>query len=279
VAFDMNYRQMCTNTKDCKGSSSSVDIMNGEEGDSDSALTEIVRCRVSIGGQCCELCRSINTCSYTYSTLSRASGGTHRSTGKETVLAVDECKTVDNAANGEQISTEGTLLRSGIASEYRTRLSPAYADRRKILIERKQIDNHHVVQFREEFPYECCMFKDMCLLEEEWLKFMRGLNRRCLALNRKVTMERFVGLSCCRCVNTSDDARGQNVVTNYIQQYNKKFFIPHGCLLIDPLETDYAVLELVVLDAHLPRTVLTLPRAGTLPMIPDDSRSRSDFEC
>uniref|UniRef100_A0A0M3I8T2 Apple domain-containing protein n=1 Tax=Ascaris lumbricoides TaxID=6252 RepID=A0A0M3I8T2_ASCLU len=188
----MHYREMCTSAKDCKESSSSADVMSGEDGDSDSALTEVVRCRASTGGQCCELCRSINTCSYTYSTLSRASGGTHRSTGKEAVSPVDECKSVDNATNGEQISTEGTLLRCGIASEYRIRLSPAYADRRKILIERKQIDNH-VVQFREEFPYECCILKDMCFLEEEWLKFMRGLNRRCLALNRKVTIERFVG--------------------------------------------------------------------------------------
>lgn len=44
-------------------------------------------------------------------------------------------------------------------------------------------------------------------------------------------------------MNTSDDGRKQNVVTSYIQQYNKKFFIPHGCLLIDPVETDYAVVN------------------------------------
>lgn len=50
------------------------------------------------------------------------------------------------------------------------------------------------------------------------------------------------GLWWCGCTNTNDIRRQQNVTT-YIQQYNKKFFIPHGYLLIDPIETDYAIVS------------------------------------
>ncbi|VDM48582.1 unnamed protein product [Toxocara canis] len=205
------------------------------------ALTAVMHCETSNDRRCCELCRSINANSLTYSTLSRTSYDTLRSNDK-VVPPSDTSTLIDGTTSGIHCSAQETRSQYGTTSLQRhVSVSPAYADHRKILIERDKCTTG-VVHFREQFPSEC--------------------------------------LSCC-CFLDADIEHYKQKVTRYIEKYNKEFFIPRGYLVIDPAETDYSVLELVVLGERLPRTVMVLSLNGepSLPAILDESHSTSGSKC
>ncbi|VDM42357.1 unnamed protein product [Toxocara canis] len=242
--------------------------------------TAVMHCETSNGRRCCELCRSINANSLTYSTLSRTSYDTIRSNDK-VVPPSDTSTLIDGTTSGDHCSAQETRSRYGTISLQRyVSVSPAYADHRKILIEREKCATG-VVQFQELFPSECFLLKGLVFSEDDWFKFMNGLNRRCRAMRTVDNRQKiFVGLSCC-CFLDADIEHYKQKVTRYTEKYNKEFFIPRGYLIIDPAETDYNVLELVVLGERLPRTVMVLSLNGerSLPVILDESHSTSGSKC
>ncbi|KHN78071.1 hypothetical protein Tcan_16585 [Toxocara canis] len=215
---------------------------------------------------------SINANSLTYSTLSRTSYDTLRSNDK-VVPPSDTSTLIDGTTSGIHCSAQETRSQYGTTSLQRhVSVSPAYADHRKILIERDKCTTG-VVHFREQFPSECSLLKGLVFSEDDWFKFMNGLNRRCRAM-RTIDNRQKIFVD-------ADIEHYKQKVTRYIEKYNKEFFIPRGYLVIDPAETDYSVLELVVLGERLPRTVMVLSLNGepSLPAILDESHSTSGSKC
>ncbi|VDM48709.1 unnamed protein product [Toxocara canis] len=101
---------------------------------------------------------SINANSLTYSTLSRTSDDTLRSNDK-VVPPSDTSTLIDGTTSGVHCSAQETRSQYDTTSLQRhVSVSPAYADLRKILIERDKCRTG-VVHFREQFPSECSVLK------------------------------------------------------------------------------------------------------------------------